>query len=154
MRKWSGTVVICFTSGWCPGLLFDRFTVHSFNLMKGILFCDAYKPRRSNKGRICLFCVAIVCTSSVMVFLFLLKRWRFSQNLVRVCDGIFLHTDGLIFAYDWLIVYVWVWGGGERDGEWGREEGGGRETEGERERTSGLSQSVRGFFFLHLFNFM
>ncbi|XP_076465605.1 importin-11-like [Babylonia areolata] len=31
------------------GLLFDRFTVHCFNLMKGILFCDTYKPRKNNK---------------------------------------------------------------------------------------------------------
>ncbi|KAL5005534.1 hypothetical protein ScPMuIL_018990 [Solemya velum] len=29
------------------GLLFERFTVNSFNLMKGILFCDTYRPSKN-----------------------------------------------------------------------------------------------------------
>ncbi|KAL8559005.1 hypothetical protein ACOMHN_039761 [Nucella lapillus] len=39
------------------GLLFDRFTVHCFNLMKGILFCNAYKPSRTNKDECSEVCL-------------------------------------------------------------------------------------------------
>lgn len=35
------------------GLLFERFTVNCFNLMKQILFSDAYKPRKNNDDDTC-----------------------------------------------------------------------------------------------------
>ncbi|XP_055894030.1 importin-11-like [Biomphalaria glabrata] len=35
------------------GLLFERFTVNCFNLMKQILFSDVYKPRKKNDEELC-----------------------------------------------------------------------------------------------------
>lgn len=32
------------------GLLFERFTVHGFNLMKDILYCHMYRPAKAIEG--------------------------------------------------------------------------------------------------------
>ena len=45
------------------GLLFEKFTVNCFNLMKQILLSDVYKPRKNKDGR---FFLHIPCFISLL----------------------------------------------------------------------------------------
>ncbi|KAK7116601.1 hypothetical protein V1264_002257 [Littorina saxatilis] len=75
------------------GLLFERFTVHSFNLMKGILFCETYKPRKNNKedcSAVCLEARQIVTDFFTFETLSEVCRRLVSQYFLLTTDDLTL----------------------------------------------------------------
>ncbi|PVD19589.1 hypothetical protein C0Q70_20079 [Pomacea canaliculata] len=73
------------------GLLYERFTVNCFNLMKGILFSDVYKPRKNNKED---------CSPVTMEASKILREFFIFDTLSEVCRRLvsqyfLLSTDDL-----------------------------------------------------------
>ncbi|KAI8737854.1 importin-11, partial [Biomphalaria glabrata] len=74
------------------GLLFERFTVNCFNLMKQILFSDVYKPRKKNDEELCS--VTLQANETITEFFT-------PQILTEICrrlvsEYFLLRTDDLI----------------------------------------------------------
>lgn len=77
-------LIHCYTSAnWFSDLLFERFTVNSFNLVKMILRCENYKPSKNLHGKFYLKKEKTQCHFQVDMHIFasIFKPFWFSSAI-------------------------------------------------------------------------